>query len=344
MSSNGARTAEVGASQVRQMREMCAQFKKLLRDAEAKAQRAATAASLGGAAATDLFGNSELPGEFTQKGEGFDGGGEAETGRGLSLGRAPDHARPLQADFRAPGDERSVGQTLADSPSLGDGLMGVSDALGSPDPHLGDADPTDRGRAFEHYKRGAGRDAHAALTKAKRSRADARDAVRSAARAANAAKADIDGAATTLAEKLRSRKARAAATGVDDDDVVDEEEFVLMRAGRDAKRAYRDAHGAWLSSKRDFATFTKEIEVAKASLVDDFQGYFAKLQTNAGFDFSEGPEDKLDDQEQFDKLEMERIASQDPDALAFFRAQKTRRANLTQNRTQLRQMHRNKRA
>ena len=53
--------------------------------------------------------------------------------------------------------------------------------------------------------------------------------------------------------------------------------------------------------------------------------------------------DKLDDQEQFDKLEMERIVSQDPDALAFFQAQKTRRANLTQNRTQLRQMHRNKR-
>ena len=58
----------------------------------------------------------------------------------------------------------------------------------------------------------------------------------------------------------------------------------------------------------------------------------------------EESEDKLDDKEQFDKLEMERIVSQDPDALAFFQAQKTRRANLTQNRTHLRQMHRNKRA
>ena len=151
---------------------------------------------------------------------------------------------------------------------------------------------------------------------------------------------DIDAAALTLSEKLQERKARAAATGVDDDDVVDEEEFVLMRAGRDAKRAYRDAHGAWLSAKRDFNDATKAVEAAKTTLVDSFQNYFARIQAGAGFGELEGPEDKLDDQEQFDKLEMERIVSQDPDALAFFQAQKTRRANLTQNRTHLRQMHR----
>ena len=70
------------------------------------------------------------------------------------------------------------------------------------------------------------------------------------------------------------------------------------------------------------------------------------MQRETGFDDDggDGDDDKLDDQEQFDKMEMERIVSQDPDALAFFQAQKTRRANMTQNRTHLRQLHRNKRA
>ena len=71
------------------------------------------------------------------------------------------------------------------------------------------------------------------------------------------------------------------------------------------------------------------VEAAKARLVDGFQTFFEQLQKRAGFDDAlEGPEDKLDDQEQFDKMEMERIVSSDPDALAFFQAQKTRRSSV----------------
>ena len=99
---------------VRQMREMCAQFKKLLRDAEAKAVRARTAMTSAGGVPTGLFAGDEV-------GMGEDGGdaeaagvGDAEAGRGLSLGRAPDASRPLVVvDARSPERaslaERSVG-------------------------------------------------------------------------------------------------------------------------------------------------------------------------------------------------------------------------------------------
>ena len=390
---------------VRQMREMCAQFKKLLRDAEAKAVRARTAMTSAGGVPTGLFAGDEV-------GMGEDGGdaeaagvGDAEAGRGLSLGRAPDASRPLVVvDARSPERaslaERSVGlgaerrgkinRTFA-APShrgavcaAGASLVRVRPArrsfLQRPPPrsarprrsrgrarfHAGAESPSvdafsaelagsplskmddgdivnDRSRAFEHYKRQAGRATHEKLQRAKRARSDAKSQIRDAAARADAAKRDIADVDERLEETRRRRREKIRAAGRDDDDVVDEEEFVLMRAGRDAKRDYRDAHGAWLAARRDHAAAALDVDATKAQLVDDFQQFFAQLQRRAGLAEEAGPGDKLDDQEAFDKLEMERVAAQDPDALAFFRAQKTRRATATQNRSHLRQLHRNKR-
>ena len=53
--------------------------------------------------------------------------------------------------------------------------------------------------------------------------------------------------------------------------------------------------------------------------------------------------DQLDDQEAFDRLEEERVLANDPDSLAFFHAQKTRRALKTQNSTEIKNMQKNKR-
>lgn len=54
--------------------------------------------------------------------------------------------------------------------------------------------------------------------------------------------------------------------------------------------------------------------------------------------------DTLDDQEHFDMMEKSRVLDAEPDSLAFFQAQKTRRAHATQNGLALRQLHRNKRS
>ena len=156
----------------------------------------------------------------------------------------------------------------------------------------------DRSRAFEHYKRQAGRATHEKLQRAKRARSDAKSQIRDAAARADAAKRDIADVDERLEETRRRRREKIRAAGRDDDDVVDEEEFVLMRAGRDAKRDYRDAHGAWLAARRDHAAAALDVDATKAQLVDDFQQFFAQLQ---------------------------------------------RRATATQNRSHLRQLHRNKR-
>jgi len=72
----------------------------------------------------------------------------------------------------------------------------------------------------------------------------------------------------------------------------------------------------------------------KAQLLSEFDLWF----TAQGGGDGEGAEaaavtatddgDVLDDGEAFDRLEMERVASQDPDSLAYFNAQKRMRSTL----------------
>ncbi|KAH8070120.1 hypothetical protein JL721_5344 [Aureococcus anophagefferens] len=276
--------------------------------------------------------------------------GDAEAGRGISIGRAAGGARPPTTDMAPKAPAAEAADRSPDSASVADySRGGAFDALGGGlSPESFGVDASDKGRAFEHYKRGAGAACNAQLAAAKQSRGAARGAAKRAAVETNDAKLAIDAAALQLRDKRAARRARARAAGQgeDDDDVVDEEEFFLMKAERDAKRAYRDAHGDWIKAKADHETAKLAVEATKAQLLDDFHKWFADVQRETGFDDDggDGDDDKLDDQEQFDKMEMERIVSQDPDALAFFQAQKTRRANMTQNRTHLRQLHRNKRA
>ena len=423
---------------VRQMKEMCAEFKRLLRDAEAKAQRA-TAAMMdqhsqraasrgqqGGDDAVSQRGDSQGQGGFgdtaatahfaTGLGSDDQQVGQLERGRGFSLGAAADSARPLSTDFSnangRPTGEPNNASNGAASFALGTGGGGRSADGGSmtgfdetadfglsssmplsPNNNNGggggqyatDAslfvDLSDKSRSFEYFKRAPGAAPASAVQRSKRARNDA--------------KRRIDDAASAIAEKRRQRLQRSRASGGDSntnsrtlgatadvDDVVDEEEFVLMKSEREAKKAYRDAHSGWIRAKSEHETCKHQVDVAKAALLDDFQRWFDRQHeanegqqeqqqqrrrrprsSNAAVgtssrgrmghddeddeddeDDDDDDDDKLDDQEQFDKMEMERIISQDPDALAFFQAQKTRRANMTQNRTQLRQMHRNKRA
>jgi kinesin family protein 6/9 len=74
-------------------------------------------------------------------------------------------------------------------------------------------------------------------------------------------------------------------------------------------------------------------------------GYNNHNNTNTlgGSAWNDNNADELDDQEAFDKLETERVVANDPDSLAFFMAQKTKRANITQSGGTIRMMQKNKR-
>jgi len=102
------------------------------------------------------------------------------------------------------------------------------------------------------------------------------------------------------------------------------------------------------------------VEARRAELVSSFQTWLAKKQRDLNvpgatlakrggawespsLEGSEGISDQLDDHEAFERLEVNRVMAKDPESLAFFQAQKTRRAHLTQHGASIRLIHKNKR-
>lgn len=209
-------------------------------------------------------------------------------------------------------------------------------------------DVTDRDRAYMVFKGGPGK----AKAKAMQTDKDALRALKAKAKEVsakvNAAKGEIDALETQIEEKKSARlAAKSPGEREEMEDVVDEEEFLLMKSEREAKRAYRSAYEALRETRSEIEAAAARADQAKAALIADFDKWHADVladESSPRAPSDDDDDDKLDDQEQFDKMEIDRVVSQDPDAVAYFQAQKTRRANKTQNRTSLRQMHKNKRS
>lgn len=400
-----------GFQSVREMREVCLQFKRLLNDAEAKASQAAALAanvysSTQNSAICDPQ-SSEDPPQISAANHGqshyhdqshiehpISPGaantsfvGELDQRSGFALGRAPDSSRPASTEFpgsrnrattnagqpshasaastKTPNsncDNLEVAPRLfadqfsndenfladlanVDMPDLAPG--GLTDGNTSP----GSMD--DSRSIYAHFKQSnPGAAQFQKLMTLKSNRTQCLRRVRECAQAVNGAKAEIDNICWAMNDKRNSTKMEA--------DVVDEEFFLLLKSEREAKVRYRAMHAAWLEAKERFEASTRDLTATKEHLKADFQdwtetfqskerrGMLSSLETKGTLyaeplEAGDDPDDKLDDQEQFDKLEVERIAAQDPDSTAFFRARKTRKANMAQKRTQLRQIHKAKR-
>lgn len=167
----------------------------------------------------------------------------------------------------------------------------------------------------------------------------------------NAAKAQIDAVRAQLEDKRNQRGTNDGAAGnrksgakqmpQERDEVVDEEEFILMTAEREAKRDYRSLFGDLKDAKSELEFSLRSVELLRRRLVREFEDWYeeeghahalSKTSDGAGFDalarstFSK--DDKLDDGEKFDQMEVDRVRAQDPDSLAFFQAQKKMRQQL----------------
>ena len=210
-------------------------------------------------------------------------------------------------------------------------------------------DLTSRDRAYDWFKARDGKAQSDALVKAKEQLRSLRATSKATSRAVNEYKGEIDALEAEIAEKKAARL--AAKSPADDDmeeDVVDEEEFVLMKREREAKKAYRAAYETLRATRLETESVVERCDKLKYALVGAFEEWhgaaLAEDLSPRARDADGDDNEKLDDQEAFDKLEIERVIARDPDEFAYFQAQKTRRANQTQQRTALRQMHKNKRA
>lgn len=154
---------------------------------------------------------------------------------------------------------------------------------------------------------------------------------------------DVDARKASRIELLRRSGLKASET----EDIVDEEEFRLMKELREEKRKYKNAYEQMQKNKSNNSQAQNASEDLKSKLSNGFAVWSSQHASggcqNQFNDSYDRDADQLDDQEAFDKLEMERLLANDPDSFAFFNAQKTRRAHMTQHGGSIKQIQKNKR-
>ena len=304
-------------------------------------------------------------------------------GSGFALGMSAADARPAGGIEGSSHYGGAAGSKFSPPASPGQTLPGAKVSFASPDSTVGgprggasmdfgDA-VGERGMAmFEAYIKGVeGQPLYQAFTEAKARSKTFRSKSRELVQVVNQAKTIID----RLQQEIEARKnsrveySRAAKASAKDE-MVDEEEFRLTKELKEAKRTYRNCFEQMQKYKNQAANAQGQANDLKQQLAGAFSQWSAAygarspqhsaqkspdFKSSAG-DFGgstqlgdtgagagAGGFDQLDDQEAFDKLEIERVLANDPESLAFFHAQKTRRANVTQNSSTIKQMQKNKR-
>lgn len=136
--------------------------------------------------------------------------------------------------------------------------------------------------------------------------------------------------ATQQMESKASKRA-GLPSNPDDAEVIDEEEYRMMKDVRDSKRKYREFLAEYKGIRTKISDTKVEKENLRSKMMSDFEAWLAKVHKN------DTPEDDdlLDYGEQFDLMEAQRVTESDPDSLAFFQAQKTMRNTMRSKRNAL---------
>jgi kinesin family member 6/9 len=245
---------------------------------------------------------------------GEDEGGEIEGGGGYAVGVAPQQARPDRID-------------MGDSPMKGD-----RSPLNSPNnsPSKSKVSTSnikkafqfdDKNSAFNIYKSKDGAALNEDLMKTKTKLVQLKAKARVVRTNLNDLKTVIDSLKASIASKRASYRAIDASKQNDEEDVVDEEEFRMMKEEQTAKRDYRKNFNVLKSLRVDIEQLTRTVQSKRAELVSNFDAWYA---TATGEDLNEvsKSDDRMDEGEMFEKMEIDRVMDEDPESVAFFLAQK----------------------
>lgn len=211
-----------------------------------------------------------------------------------------------------------------------------------------------KGKSLDDFIRTDGARLHEELLNSKKALKEMKAKNKECIQAVNAAKQQIDALQEELDLKKAERIALFKSSGFhmsNDNEIIDEDEYNLIKELKEVKRTYKNRYEQLIKLKSLLNSMAEDTENKRNVFANEFAawstglggsalGNMSSLERNSSDD---AIPDQLDDQEAFEKLEMERVISQDPDSLAFFNAQKTRRAHVTQNGSTIRQIHKNKR-
>merc|ERR1711920_487451 len=150
---------------------------------------------------------------------------------------------------------------------------------------------------------------------------------------ANAKKKEIDLAKDSLARK-RADKVQQSTV---DDELIDEEEYSLIKNLKDLKNEYKDAFEEHRRAKSTVVQIEHLLQNCKSKLVDKFEEWYESkygvLLRGAAEPVSQGQGERYDPQEMFDLMEADRLETQHPDALAYHKARKNAARDVRQKKT-----------
>ena len=235
--------------------------------------------------------------------------GEISDSNGFAIGQALDESRPRQIDPRVfQNEDTKESEKSPKSPPRNSAV--ASSKAASPDKN-----EHDKEKAYRMFKNGPGREYNDVVLSIM---AQIRNEKIEMNRYKNEAD-ELVMRAKSLSNEIEVKKTKRSKQD-EDEDIIDEEEYQLWKQYKETTRKYRAAKATYKKSRSRVLSLKSDKTEAQRKLVDKFNLWFMEKTAH----LEKG--DVLDYGEEFERLESIRVMEDDPDSLAFFRAQKSMRS------------------
>lgn len=246
--------------------------------------------------------------------------GEDEDGRGISVGVAPAGSRPPQEE-RPANVDTSGGNEGRASPPRPARTRGPEE------------DKPDKQAVFADWKAREGQIFEDAFERNRAELKEKRAEMKDALNMANMKKREID----ESKERLNRKQAEKSPDSGRDEELIDEEEYALIKSLKDGKQQYRDAFEKHRCLKMDVMQIEHLMQQCKVRLVQGFEEWYDQTYGHlANSDEVQDAGERYDPQEIFDLLESDRLDTQHPDALAYHKAKKNAARDVRSKKTEIR--------
>jgi kinesin family protein 6/9 len=187
---------------------------------------------------------------------------------------------------------------------------------------LGGQEAPDKNTAFADYKRTAGAKLARAIKESSDELLAKKKRISDIGFGINILKTQIDELTAQLEQKRIDRHNRG------EEDVVDTEEFELVRQLKAVKQEYRCLYDELTVLKSEREQLAKTVDVHRKHLMDEFEHWYNNAYNVTGASPSKPArpllqmDDDLDEGERFELLERNRVIDEDPESVAYYTARK----------------------
>jgi len=282
-------TEEIEFDSLRQVKELFVQMRNIYKR---------TVARVGGGDFTrqteGSVGSKQEHREEEKQEQNQEGVGEVEDSQGFGLGLAPANAKPMDASAIEPRtgflQEEEVPERYSPQERR---------PKNTPTPAM------DKNQAFMEFRNSLGKELDQSLSTSKNDLKDKKASLKELVSTVNEIKRQIDESKQQV-DQIRSNKTE------EEVDVIDEEEYSLIKQMKDLKKTYRDRFEKMKALKEETKLITQNIDQLRTRLVSEFEAWYQNKFGSAVQVMNESI--KSEEKEADEDL--------DPDALAFIKARK----------------------